>query len=164
MRVVGLERVGGRDSRGDGDVRRAKVRDDEAVGIRELADATESRYDDTHGSKPCQPPPTRTMTVLERRMRQKYNRPVSASPIQYMPDSSLYAPSAAEMGTCICDEKRGQRSPKSTNVQGHTSSSLTIRPTSTSTLRFGLTLYTFLTLGGEKVELLRRCSSSEAFE
>lgn len=37
-----------------------------------------------------QPPPTRTMTVLERRMRQKHRRSLPPVPIQYRPDSSCH--------------------------------------------------------------------------
>lgn len=69
----------------------------------------------------------RTMAVWDLKMRRKTRRG-SASPIQYMPLSILYSFSAGLIATL-------------------TGSWLTIRATSTSTLRFGFALYTVFFLG-----------------
>jgi hypothetical protein len=82
---------------------------------------------ETHFDSSTQPPPTRTMTVRERSIRQKHNFARPSAPIQYLPDSSLHS-------STLVSEPTGR-------MGTLTFSLFTILPTATSSLFFGLGIY-----------------------
>lgn len=56
----------------------------------------------THRESSAQPPPTRTITVRLRRIRQKHSLARPSAPIQYLPDSSCQSSPAGAMGMSTC--------------------------------------------------------------
>jgi hypothetical protein len=94
----------------------------------------------THLESSVQPPPTRTMTVCERKIRQKHSLG-SCSPIQYLPLWSFHESSA-------------------TVISMLTGSLLTTSPTAMSSLFFGLA--TYLRLGAATRRVSGRAGVLEA--